>query len=326
MHFDQPLVKLPIRFCAETLAAEVRALPKEAWTPHPQRFAGNEYVPLITPGGRITNDFVGPMGPTDFLLRSPYMMEAMAELGATCGRSRLMGLGPGGEVPIHVDTNYYWRTHIRVHIPVSTNSQVDFTCGDQTVHMAAGECWIFDTFRKHRVENRGQEQRVHLVLDTVGGERLWDLIDAARRDGAAAEQVLIEPGKGSGAPMAFEQHNFPKLMSPWELRTHFDELLDRAGEDPRLDAVRRRLDRLAAGWAGAWARFEAADEGLPAYRQLMASCRMDLERIGGHGIQLRNGRPLYDVLAVFVFDNAIGADRVRRRKTAIIPPAQRLAS
>ena len=72
---------------------------------------------------------------------------------------------------MHVDLHYHWRTHIRIHIPVITDPKVLFTCGDETVHMAPGECWIFDSFRFHRVENGWTERRVHLVLDTVMTER-----------------------------------------------------------------------------------------------------------------------------------------------------------
>ena len=42
----------------------------------------------------------------------------MAELNCTWGRSRLMGLEPGAVVPKHVDVHYYWRTHLRIHVPV----------------------------------------------------------------------------------------------------------------------------------------------------------------------------------------------------------------
>ena len=311
VHFEQPLLKLPISFCADTLAAEIRALPPTAWEPHPQRFPGNEAVPLVTPAGQITNDFAGPMGPTDYLLQCPYMMEALAEIGAVWGRGRLMGLGAGAEVPPHVDINYYWRTHVRVHIPVITNPHVDFTCGDETVHMAAGECWVFDTFRAHHVANRGAEQRIHMVFDTVGGERLWDLIDAAEHgDAAARKATLIEPGRKSGTTLTYEQFNYPKVMSPWELRCHIDELVDLALEAPQLDAVRRRLDRLVAGWAAAWTRFETSDAGLPSYRRLVESTRQDLEAIGGQDIVMRNARPLYLVLETFLFDNLVASPRV----------------
>lgn len=326
MRFDQPLLKLPIRFCAETLAAEVRALPPSAWEPHPQRFPGNEAVPLVTPAGQVSNDFAGPMGPTEYLLQCPYVMEAMAEIGAVWGRGRLMGLGAGAEVPPHVDANYYWRTHIRFHIPVITNPDVDFSCGDATVNMAPGECWIFDTFRPHHVHNRGAGQRVHLVFDTVGGERLWDLVEAARRGGSADDSRLVEPGEGSGGALAYEQYNYPKVMSPWELRCHAEELLGMAIDTPQLEAVRLRLDRLIAGWIAGWSRFEDRDEGLPTYRALIDSVRRDLQAIGGQTILMQNERSLYQVLDKFVFDNLIASPRVEESKAKAALAGQRTTS
>jgi aspartyl/asparaginyl beta-hydroxylase (cupin superfamily) len=86
-----------------------------------------------------------------------------------------MGLEAGAEVPKHVDIHYYWRTHLRIHIPVVTNPGVLFTSESDTIHMVAGECWILDSFYPHKVVNRGDSLRTHLVLDTVGSERIWDL-------------------------------------------------------------------------------------------------------------------------------------------------------
>ena len=74
-------------------------------------------------------------------------------------------------------------------MPIVTNPNVEFMCGEETIHMAPGECWIFDTFRRHRVRNGGAEKRVHLVLDTVGGEPFGELIDEAR----AGAPVPAEP-------------------------------------------------------------------------------------------------------------------------------------
>lgn len=308
MQFDRPLIKLPIRFCAETLAAEVRALPPQAWVPHPQRFPGNEAVPLVTPAGQLTNEFVGPMSPTDYLLQCPYVIEVMREIGATWGRSRLMGLGAGAEVPHHVDNNYYWRTHIRLHVAVITNPEVDFTCGDQTVNMAPGDAWVFDTFRKHHVHNRGADQRIHLVFDTVGGERLWELVNAARAAGYAdSDAPLIRPGHGSREPVVYERYNYPRIMSPWELRCHLGDLVALAIEAPQLAEVRLRLDRLMMGWGAAWSRFETDDSGIETYRRLLASVRGDLGSIGGEGILMHNGQELYQVLEKFVFMNMIRA-------------------
>ena len=57
MRFTQPFLKLPIRFDAAALEAEVRGLPASAWVPHPTGFPGNEAVRLVTVGGRPSDDF-----------------------------------------------------------------------------------------------------------------------------------------------------------------------------------------------------------------------------------------------------------------------------
>ena len=143
-----------------------------------------------------------------------------------------MGLAPGAEVPPHVDSHYYWRTHIRIHIPVITNPGVSFTCGGETVHMAPGECWVFNSFLKHEVHNRGPDTRVHLVLDTVGGGRLYDLIEAAQAGTSDVE--LVEPSGTERPQLAYERINLPAVMSPWEICCHVDHLLARRdGRPPR---------------------------------------------------------------------------------------------
>ena len=186
MRLSKPLLQLPIRFDATRLAAEVKALPKSAWLPHPTGYVGNEAVPLVSPGGTPNDGFDGPMGPTEALQQSPYIMDLMAELGCVWGRRRLMGLAAGADVPIRIDVHYHWRTHRRLHIPVITNPGVLFTCNDETVHMEAGDCWLFDSFSLHKVQNKGSERRVHLVLDTVGGGKLWDLVERKQRSTSAA--------------------------------------------------------------------------------------------------------------------------------------------
>src|SRR4030095_6578888 len=75
-------------------------------------------------------------------------------------------------------------------------------------------CCVLDTFGSHEVENRGNEQRVHLVLDTVGGERLWDMVAAASQGDTPPEPVFLEPGRLSGARLRVELHNYPLVMSP----------------------------------------------------------------------------------------------------------------
>ena len=326
MRLTQPLLKLPISFDADALAAEVRALPQSAWIPHPTGFVGNEAVRLVTPGGAETDAIAGPMAPTEHLLRSPHMIAVMKELGGVWGRSRLMALAPGAEVPAHVDAHYYWRTHLRIHIPVITNPGVRFTCGDADVHMAAGECWVFDSFQWHDVQNRGSERRIHLVLDTVGGETISGLVDAANAGRASVDPCGTMNRHKPPAELAFEQVNAPRVMSPWEIRCHLAFLAEQAVPDPMLATILSYLDGFADAWAAQWARFGTSDEGMPTYRQMVEKARSDLNLLHGAHILLRNELALYMVLDQLVFQMAVAPERPADSFRTVEVGERRLAS
>jgi hypothetical protein len=308
MRFTRPIFRLPISFSAEALAREVSALPASAWNRHPDGFRGNEAVRLVSPGGQDSDGWAGPMAPTEHLRACPYVMEIMAELGGVWGRSRLMGLAPGAQVPPHIDRHYYWRTHLRLHIPVITNPAVTFTCGGETVHMAAGECWIFDSFQQHEVHNDGPDRRIHLVLDTVGGGRLPELLNAM--DGRSVPAETLEPGRRHSGPLHFERVNRPAVMSPWEIRCHIRYLGDLSQAHPRLPALIELLERFADDWAALWARFGDDGTGLSDYQQLLVSTGGALDAFGGEDIVLSNGVSFYSALRRLVFE------------VALSPPAQ----
>jgi hypothetical protein len=310
MRIGRPLLKLPIRFCGETLAREVAALSPTAWMPHPQRYDGNSSVPLVSPGGEMVHRTYGSMAPTESLRCCPYILEIMRELDSTWGRSRLMGLEAGAVVPEHVDIHYYWRTHLRIHIPVITNREVAFTCDGETIHMEAGECWILDSFYKHSVANRGSDTRVHLVLDTVGSGHLWDLIEAAQ-DGAA-EPKFLKPGDRTVESLDFEQVNAPAIMSPWEIKTHVAYIADWTEKCPGLEEVLTLLDRFLMTWAGTWAAYGPSEPGLPFYLQHLHEVRGALANVSDPHTRMRNNRPLLDSVEQFILANAIAQPILQR--------------
>ena len=319
MRIGRPLLRLPVHFCAETLAREIKSLPADAWMRHPQGFDGNLAVPLVSPGGRATDEAFGAMGPTDALRRCPYILKIMQALDSTWGRSRLMALEPGAEVPEHVDIHYYWRTHLRIHIPIITNPSVEFTCNGETIRMAPGECWILDSFYRHSVANKGSETRIHLVLDTVGSGRLWDLIDAANSD---SEESIVEPGDTAVRPLDFEQINFPAIMSPWEMKAHIAYLADWTDDLPGVDQVMRILDRFVMAWTGSWARYGISEQGLDVYFQQLCDVRAEFAGTDIPDVRMRNGRPLLDSVERFIFANAIApviVERLQERAAAASP-------
>lgn len=326
MRFNRPLLRLPIRFCAETLARQVSSLPASAWVTHPNGFPGNDAVRLITTGGMPTDALGGSMAPTEYLRSCPYILEIMSELGGTWGRSRLMGLAAGAEVPAHVDSHYYWRTHLRIHIPVITNPGVAFTCGGETVHMAPGECWVFDSFQRHEVQNRGDAHRVHLVLDTVGGRKLWELVEQAQGENPL-EPILFNAGDGTGEPLLFERVNSPKVMSPWELRCHLRFLEEEAKPHPRLSELMTLLDKFAYEWGALWAAFADSPEGVPAFQQLLAKSGQNLAQFDGNDILLKNELPLYHALGRLVFEVAVAqVQEAPRQAAGVVSTRSRVAS
>lgn len=303
MRINSPFLRLPIRFDPDALAAEVRALPDWAWSPHPTGFVGNEAVRLVSPGGQQTDEFAGPMGPTEQLELCPYIQEIMGEIGGVWGRSRLMGLAGGADVPSHIDTHYYWRTHLRLHIPVVTNPGVLFTCGDETIHMKAGECWAFDSFRRHKVENKSSEQRIHLVLDTVAGGNISPWIAAAL---AGVDARLVRPGDGGRQPLKFEKMNSPAVMSPWEIRCHLAFLVEHAKPDPRLDPVFQRMDQFVDDWTSLWAEFGPDEAERATYAALIDEVRKDVIGLGSREVTLKNDWPLHAVLESLILQMAVG--------------------
>src|SRR5579884_3328849 len=176
MKLPLPFYRLPFRFDVERLRTEIEQFEASDWQRHPTGFEGNSAIRLITVEGTENDDFVGPMRPTAHLGRCPYIRQVLAHFGVVWSRSRLMRLAPGASVPAHSDVNYHWFYRVRVHIPIVTHPAVRFTCGGQSVHMGAGEAWIFDNWREHSVHNGSAQERIHLVADTVGNAGFWALV------------------------------------------------------------------------------------------------------------------------------------------------------
>ena len=277
MDIGPPFIELPFSFDAERLLEEARALPEDAWLAHPSGMAGNSAVPLISRDGEENDDFDGVMAPTRHLEASPYTRQVMASFGEVLGRSRFMRLDPGAEVSTHVDFNYHWLTRVRIHIPVVTDRSVIFHCGPSQVHMAAGECWIFNSWRRHRVVNASQVTRIHLVLDTAGSSRFWRLVDEA--DTLASKRLAYDPDI-EAAPRT-ERFNTAPVMAPGELDALVEALVrdfsSHGGNDAKLVARYQNLLRdFSKDWREAWHEFGYSPSGHARYQALIDTVRSNL--------------------------------------------------
>ncbi|MFP7723145.1 aspartyl/asparaginyl beta-hydroxylase domain-containing protein [Lysobacter sp. A3-1-A15] len=312
MRLQVPFIQLPLLFDAARLADEVGRIDDSHWRPHPQGFEGNSMLPLVAVSGNPDDEsFAGSMQPTPALASSPTLRQVFASLGATIGRSRLMRLSGHAEVARHADQGYYWAERVRVHVPIVTQPSVRFECGDAVINMAAGECWIFDTWRQHRVLNDAVQSRIHLVVDTVGGEQFWSMLAGARPHTAPRGPGIWEPRRvaptDAESSFACERVNVPVVMTPWELNAHMGQLMADAQPHPNLQPVRQATMRFARAWHGLWSRFGDAPDGHDAFRELLARYLAEVAR-PAQPLVLNNQLRWFDAMQVMVARAAVVAD------------------
>ncbi len=289
MKLARHFYRLPVRFDVERLRAEVEALPAEAWSRHPNEYEGNTAARLISVGGGQNDQVSGEMRPTPALLASPYIQQVLASFSTVWSRSRLMRIAGGGSVPQHSDMNYHWFHRVRVHIPVITRPEVRFHCGDQDVHMAAGEAWIFDNWRPHKVLNPVSDARVHLVADTAGTSAFWRLVARGQGESFGApdpDTKLVAFDPAARPNLLCERVNSSPLMPPAEVeQLAFDLLGDLAPADQRPGSaaavgqlVGLMLD-FCHDWRSLWSLHGDAPEARGQFRQLLGFTRQQLAGI-----------------------------------------------
>ena len=281
MQLDQEFVRLPFQFDTERLQLELGQFQNSEWMEHPSKLVGNLAIPLISLHGADNNEFAGRMRITPHLKRCEYMQQAMASFGEVLARSRLMRLNAGAEVVEHVDFNYHWYSRVRIHIPIITNPDVVFYCGQESIHMQAGECWIFDSWRRHNVINRSTEDRVHLVVDAAGSSRFWNMVQTMQgfgfdsSDPNLASQIVDQPYiPGRENNIRTERFNVTPVMAPGEMEAMARELIAdfsrHAGNDPAIvSQYSRLLLDLAKDWRELWHLYGHTRDGWQYYKNLL---------------------------------------------------------
>ena len=281
MRLSKPFIRLPLRYDAARLAAEVAQFPNAAWMPHPSGMHGNSAIALVSSGGGDNDSFAGEKRATPHLARCPYTRQLMADFGEVLSRARFMALEAGCQVGVHVDFNYHWFRRVRIHIPVVTDAKVIFHCGPVRLHMGAGECWLFDSWLRHAVVNGGGKRRVHLVIDTCGSSRFWRLVRGVEDGdpvavGAAAELRSFRPG--DDPPLRLERFSAAPVMAPGECEALVEDLiadfLANPANDRRLAAAYAEMLRdFVRDWRVLWLQHGDEPAGRAHYLDLIADAR-----------------------------------------------------
>ncbi|PIB91849.1 aspartyl/asparaginyl beta-hydroxylase domain-containing protein [Caulobacter sp. FWC2] len=305
MRLSRPFFQLPVLFDVARLQAEVAALPSEAWVPHPDRLPGNSAARLISVGGAETDAVHGQMLPTRWLESMPYLLQVLAGFGVVWSRSRLMRLAPGAGVPEHADINYHWHTRVRLHVPVFTQPAVRFHCDGEAVHMAAGEAWIFDNWRRHHVENNADADRIHLVADTTGTAAFWRLACGPTPPRAEWRTVTWEPGASPDLLTEDDQRSpvMPAAEVQWlidDLRAELAAAVDTAEAGVRIARFGKLLESFVFDWRQLCALHGVSGRGRPDFQRLAVAVRKAAEPLA-EGLVMRTN----DASALLVLEKRV---------------------
>lgn len=171
-------IRLPFRFDPAALRQDLAALGFSDWINHfvTQNYTGDwSVLPLRGKAGAthpVMMIYSDPgctdFADTPFLEACPYFKEVLASLKCPLQSVRLMRLTPGSVIKEHRDHDLAAETgNVRLHLPITTTPDVDFFLNGTRVIMHPGELWYLRLADPHSVVNRGDADRVHLVIDAT---------------------------------------------------------------------------------------------------------------------------------------------------------------
>ncbi len=189
-------LRLPMDFDPERLGRDLAVAAGGGWIGHfvRQTYDGEwDVIPLRAPAGArrpaamiLVNPMTEHFEDTAVLTACPYFREVLSCFPTTLRAVRLMRLAPGSVIKEHVDQFLDIEDGaVRLHVPVITNSEVDFRLNGRRLEMAPGTAWYMGVGNPHSVANRGATDRVHLVIDATLNAWLVELLETAERTAIA---------------------------------------------------------------------------------------------------------------------------------------------
>lgn len=183
--------KLPFSFDAELLKADLERIPTGEWVAHFNKgYYEGEWkgLSLRSVTGRARQLYTPVQDTTEavdtpVLDQCPYFRRVLDTFECSIHAARLLSLSPGSKILEHQD--YFLGIEdglIRIHIPVATDSRVEFFVDGRRLVMLEGEAWYIDFSLPHRVNNVSDKDRVHMVVDC----RVNDWIEGMIPFGSAA--------------------------------------------------------------------------------------------------------------------------------------------
>ncbi len=167
------IIRLPLQFDAARLQADLDQVQPSAWKAHfNERIYDGDWsvVPLRAVPGSPIPHFSLPnetrQEDTPLLRSCDYFQQVVSSFKCRLASVRLLRLGAGATIKEHCDPLLSLNhEEVRIHVVLKTNPEVEVRIDDTSMHWAAGECWYADFTKPHSFTNRGESDRIHIVLD-----------------------------------------------------------------------------------------------------------------------------------------------------------------
>jgi hypothetical protein len=183
-------IRLPFRFDPAQLRGDLEKLSGIEWIQHfvTQNYDGDwSVIPLRSAAGArhpvmmiYSDPCATAFEDTPMLDACGYFRQVLAAFACEVQCVRLMRLTPGSVIKEHRDDGLDLENgRARIHIPITTNPEVEFELNRSRVVMEPGETWCLRFSDPHRVANRGATDRVHLVVDAVVNDWMTGVLDEA---------------------------------------------------------------------------------------------------------------------------------------------------
>ena len=236
----------------------MRRIEDEAWVRHfvTQNYEGDWTVlPLRAPASAIhpvqmiySDPSCDAYADTALLAACPAIAAALEAFQCPLESVRLMRLGAGSVIKTHTDHDLdVEHGRVRLHVPVDTNPGVDFRLNGEQVVLGEGECWYLRLSDPHSVANRGDRDRIHLVVDAIVSPWLYELLERADaeqpRVAGSQPPVPSRPEPAASARVPVLPGWVPARVRADSRTVEWCELGDRTIADPFFDDTVDRVRR-----------------------------------------------------------------------------------
>lgn len=202
-------LRLPYLFDAGRLRNDLQICLEQQWKEH---FNTKDYsghwtsIALHSPSGNEHDILTHGenFSPTSLLTQCLYFGFVLDHFRCDKESVRLLNLAPGSVVHEHRDRGLgYEHGVFRIHVPLQTNTMVDFIVAGTRLEMNEGECWYANFDLPHSVNNRSEENRIHLVIDCIRNEWTDELFATAGYD-FEVEKKMRQPDQRTTLAMIAE--------------------------------------------------------------------------------------------------------------------------